>query len=124
MPTPGELQLVERWRSLLTSYNDVSTALDRELQARHDIGLSEFEALERLIETGEKCLMKALGTGMYLSQSALSRTVARLEREGLVERTMCADDRRSVYVTPTSAGRARYEQARSTHRAVLADHLG
>lgn len=119
-----ERQLIDRWRALLTSYNDVSSALDRELQHEHGIGLSEFEALERLVETGDKCLMKNLGADMYLSQSALSRAVARLERAGLVERTMCNDDRRSIFVVPTNRGGAVYYQARETHRAVLAQRLG
>jgi DNA-binding MarR family transcriptional regulator len=61
---------------------------------------------------------------MYLSQSALSRTVARLEREGLVTRALCPDDRRGVSVHVTDAGRERYAQARRTHLAVLGEHLG
>ena len=76
-----ERQLVDRWRGILTTYNAIANALDRALQHEHDIGLSEFEALDRLIETGDKCILKALGSDMYLSQSALSRTFDRLERQ-------------------------------------------
>lgn len=118
-----ERQLVDQWRELLTSYNDVSCALDRELEEHHNIGRSEFETLERLIDSGDKCLMKALGSDMYLSQSALSRAVARLERAGLVNRSMCDNDRRSVFVCPTDEGRALYQAAKETHRKVLAEHL-
>jgi DNA-binding MarR family transcriptional regulator len=60
---------------------------------------------------------------MYLSQSALSRTVARLERGGLVVRGMCADDRRAIFITLTDAGRECHARARRTQRAVLAEHL-
>jgi DNA-binding MarR family transcriptional regulator len=88
------------------------------------MGLSEFEALDRLIEADEeKSRMHNLATDMYLSQSALSRTVARLERDGLVERLMCLDDRRAIFVKPTEAGRTRHREARATHRDVLAAHL-
>lgn len=118
-----ERQLVDQWRELLSSYNDVSCALDRELEKHHDIGRSEFETLERLIDTGDKCVMKSLGSDMYLSQSALSRAVARLERAGLVTRSMCDNDRRSVFVCPTDAGRTLYQEAKATHRRVLAEHL-
>jgi DNA-binding MarR family transcriptional regulator len=119
-----EHQLVEQWRELLTSYNEIAIALDRDLQERHNIGLSEFEALDRLVDSGdEKLRMLDLASGMYLSQSALSRTVARLERSGLVERTICFDDRRSVFVRLTDAGGVRHAQARDTHRHVLADYL-
>ena len=37
---------------------------------------------------------------------------------------MCADDRRGIFAALTPAGRERYEAARPTHRAVLADVLG
>lgn len=119
-----ERQLVAQWRDLLTCYNEIAGALDRSLQEQHGIGLSEFEALDRLVETGdEKSRMHQLAADMYLSQSALSRTVARLERAGLVERAMCFDDRRAIFVKPTEAGRSRHAEARDTHRKVLADRL-
>ncbi|WP_026874231.1 MarR family winged helix-turn-helix transcriptional regulator [Jiangella gansuensis] len=119
-----ERQLVAQWRDLLTSYNEIASALDRHLSERHALGLSEFEALDRLIESGqEKLRMHDLASDMYLSQSALSRAVARLERAGLVERIICQDDRRACFVKPTTLGRAQHTEARETHRRVLADHL-
>jgi DNA-binding MarR family transcriptional regulator len=60
---------------------------------------------------------------MYLSQSALSRTVARLESNGLVERALCEADRRGIFVTVTPAGAQRHGEARATHLAILAEHL-
>jgi hypothetical protein len=42
------------------------------------MGLSEFEALDRLVESGEeKVRMHELASDMYLSQSALSRSASR-----------------------------------------------
>ncbi|GAA4502142.1 MarR family transcriptional regulator [Actinoallomurus oryzae] len=124
MSDAGEEAIVRRWRDLLACYSTVSCALDRALQDAHGIGMSEFEALDRLVDaTCEQRRMHDLAGDMYLSQSALSRTVARLERAGLVERTMCADDRRAISVTLTEAGRERHAQARRTQRAVLAEHL-
>ncbi|RIQ20369.1 MarR family winged helix-turn-helix transcriptional regulator [Jiangella rhizosphaerae] len=120
-----ERELVAKWRDLSTCYNNVACDLDRELQDQHGLGLSEFEALDRLIESGQdKLRMHELAEGMYLSQSAFSRTVARLERAGLVGRSMCMDDRRALFVTATDAGRSRHAEARDTHRKVLAHHLG
>lgn len=124
MGTTEEHELVAKWRGLLTSYNGIACDLDRELQDQHGLGLSEFEALDRLMESGqEKLRMHELADDMYLSQSAFSRTVARLERAGLVGRSMCMDDRRALFVSPTDAGRTLHAEARDTHRKVLADHL-
>jgi DNA-binding MarR family transcriptional regulator len=124
----SEDELVHAWRELLQRYHTTSCALDRTLRERHDLGLSEFEVLEQLVETPATCQsparrMQELGERVQLSQSALSRVVARLERDGLVERTMCADDRRGIYVMLTDAGRIRHADAVATHREVLADHL-
>jgi DNA-binding MarR family transcriptional regulator len=124
MTEAREDAIVQRWRDLLACYSNVSCALDRALQEAHGIGMSEFEALDRLVDaTCEQRRMHDLAGDMYLSQSALSRTVARLERAGLVERSMCADDRRAIFVTLTDAGRERHTEARRTQRAVLAEHL-
>ncbi len=121
----SEATLVDRWRALLTSYNKVAHQLERALQDRHDLTLSEFETLDRLVATAdcEKRRMQDLAADMYLSQSALSRTVARLEKSGLVERTLCEADRRGVFVVPTEAGARRHAEARQTQQAVLADCL-
>jgi DNA-binding MarR family transcriptional regulator len=116
--------LVDRWRSLLSCYNDVAGHLERELQERHGLTLSEFETLDRLV--GAECdkrRMQDLEAVMYLSQSALSRTVARLEKHGLVERQLCSDDRRGVFVAATEDGVRRHAEARGTHLAILAEHL-
>jgi DNA-binding MarR family transcriptional regulator len=116
--------LVRRWRELLACYSTVSCALDRALQDAHGIGMSEFEVLDRLVDAScEKHRMHELAGDMYLSQSALSRTVARLEKHGLVERSMCADDRRAIFVRLTDTGRESHARARRTQRAVLAEHL-
>ncbi|GAA1999321.1 MarR family transcriptional regulator [Nocardiopsis rhodophaea] len=124
MTPTRDVDLASRWRELLARYHTLSCALDRALQEGHGIGMSDFEALDLLIDADhEKLRMQDLAAGMYLSQSALSRTIARLESRGLVTRAMCSDDRRAVFVAPTDSGRALHTQARPTHRAVLADHL-
>ena len=67
--------------------------------------------------------MQEIGEALHLSQSALSRVVGRLEKDGLALRGMCAEDRRGIYVCITDAGRERYDQARPAQRAALADAL-
>jgi DNA-binding MarR family transcriptional regulator len=120
--TPDEL--VEAWRGVLAAHARTHGALERALKA-HDLGVSEYEVLERLATAsdGEQRRMQELGEALYLSQSALSRVVARLERDGLVERGLCDYDRRGIYVCITDAGRERHEAARPAHRAALAEGL-
>jgi DNA-binding MarR family transcriptional regulator len=61
---------------------------------------------------------------VHLSQSAVSRLVARLTRDGLVTRKECSTDRRRVRVILTNAGRERHGDARPVQLAVLRQRLG
>jgi DNA-binding MarR family transcriptional regulator len=124
MSTAAERSVVAAWRDLMARHAAVNSALERELQDRHQIGVSEFEALEWLAESDkDKCRALELTEALPLSQSAASRVIARLERQGLVTRAMCDVDRRGIFVYLTDAGRERYRDARPTHRAVLTAHL-
>ena len=118
--------LVETWRGVALCHAKVSSALDKALEREHGIGLSEFEVLDRLATTkGDKDgrRMQDLAEAVCLSQSALSRLIGRLEAAGHVQRAMCTDDRRGIYAHITPEGRALWEKARPTHRAVLAEQL-
>ena len=120
-----DTDLVGAWRELVERHARTTSALERRLEHEHGLGLSEYEVLERLAGSDtDKRRMQELADAVHLSQSALSRVVARLESDGLVHRDMCPEDRRGIMACLTDAGRERYETARPTHRAVLAETLG
>jgi len=122
---PRPTALVGEWRALLERHANVSCALERALDERHQIGLSEFETLDRLVDANcDQYRMSDLAGDIHLSQSALSRAVARLERDGLVTRNMCADDRRAMFVCLTEKGRRLHAEALPTHRSVLSETWG
>ncbi len=133
MHTPGimraemgiaERELVTRWRELLERHARTASVLEHRLQREHALGVSEYEVLERLAASDKDARrMQELADAVHLSQSALSRVVARLEADGLVTRGMCPEDRRGIMACLTDGGRERYEAARPTHRAVLAETL-
>ena len=117
-------QLVEQWRSIQDAYFRTSCAIDRALEAKFDIGLNEFEILDLVAESSDTaCRMKALGERTPMTQSAVSKVVHRLEKAGLLARHSCADDRRSLFLELTDAGRALHQQAAVEHRALLKENL-
>jgi DNA-binding MarR family transcriptional regulator len=121
----AEQTLVENWRDLADRHARVTCALEKVLQDEHGLGVSEFEVLERLATPDkDQHRMQELADAVYLSQSALSRLIGRLEAEGLVSRAICSEDRRGIYACLTPTGRERYESARPTQRQVLAEMLG
>jgi DNA-binding MarR family transcriptional regulator len=119
--------LAEQWHMLMTRYHKTACVLDRELQAKHDVSSSEFEILQQLYNAGDGCSsirMHELGDQVHLSQSALSRVITRLEKDSLVERAHCTEDRRSIFITITDTGRERFLKARPTQRAILREAAG
>ena len=121
----AQTDLAGTWQELRERHARISGSLERALQEQHRIGLSEFEVLEQLaVAEDDHCRMQRLCSATHLSQSALSRLIGRLEQDGLVERKMCSEDRRGIFASLTPDGRTRYEQAKPTQRAVLAEQLG
>ncbi|WP_217169464.1 MarR family winged helix-turn-helix transcriptional regulator [Streptomyces sp. AC512_CC834] len=121
----AEQALVTQWRQILALHAGVQCELDRALH-RHGLCGSDFEVLDVLAgprdEDGPGSCgyrVQEISERVHLSQSALSRLVARLEKDGLVERSMCPEDRRGVRVALTPKGRARHGEVLPVQRAVL-----
>ena len=114
----AEQALVDQWREMLALHARTQCELDRALH-QHGLCGSDFEVLDVL--SGESCAFRVqeISERVHLSQSALSRLIARLEKDGLVERGMCAEDRRGVRVTLTDKGRTLYGEVLPLQRAVL-----
>jgi DNA-binding MarR family transcriptional regulator len=114
--------LAARWHDLMGNYHRITCSLDRALEAGHGISGSDFEVLQQLhvADSADGMVrMHELGDRVHLTQSALSRLISRLEKDGLVERGMCLDDRRSVWTRITAGGAKKYLDARPTQRAIL-----
>jgi DNA-binding MarR family transcriptional regulator len=83
----------------------------------HALSETEFEVLLRLARTtGDRLRMSDLSAQTSLSTSGITRVVDRLERDGLVARDSCEDDRRGTWARITEAGAERIG-------AVLPGHL-
>ena len=118
-------KLAAEWHELMGRYHRITCNLDRELGAKHQLTISEFEVLQQLADAEcESVRLNELGDRVHLTQSALSRLIARLESDGLLERGMCVEDRRSVWAKLTPAGAQRYQEAKPTQRAILRDQAG
>lgn len=118
----AERALVEQWRDMLALHARTQCELDRALH-RHGLCASDFEVLDVLAESAADVTcgyrVQEIAERVHLSQSALSRLIARLEKDGLVERGLCAEDRRGVRVALTGEGRALHGDVLPVQRAVL-----
>ncbi|MER6132911.1 MarR family transcriptional regulator [Streptomyces sp. NPDC001815] len=119
----AEQGLVDQWRDILAVHARTLCELDRALH-QHGLGASDFEVLDVLAagtpaDGGLAYRVQEIAERVHLSQSALSRLIGRLEKDGLVERCMCPEDRRGVRVSLTPKGRTLHGEVLPLQRAVL-----
>ncbi|MDF3148074.1 MULTISPECIES: MarR family transcriptional regulator [unclassified Streptomyces] len=125
----AEQALVDQWRDILALHARTQCELDRALH-QHGLCASDFEVLDVLAAGSARGTSGSSGSDpalrvqeiserVHLSQSALSRLVARLEKDGLVQRCMCPEDRRGVRVALTAKGRTLHGEVLPVQRAVL-----
>lgn len=98
-------------------------AIERDWDERlRAIGLphAALIAIDILVRTGPTGADTLARTARVQPQT-MSRTLERMERDGLVERSPHPDDRRRRIVTVTEHGREAWETARHIERDVLPD---
>src|SRR3954452_14624815 len=116
-PKFTELEL-DAWRGFLRTHATLVRELDEELTDRHGLPLSSYDVLVQLEEAPDGRLrMSHLADAVLLSRSGLTRLVARLADQGLLERVECKNDARGAFAAITDLGRERLAEARVTHRA-------
>jgi DNA-binding MarR family transcriptional regulator len=115
---------LETWRRLTLLVSQVEDAVEKALQREHRLTLTEYTALSALSEAEEGSLrMQSIADAVGLNQSSVSRLIDRLQREGWVERCICAEDRRGVFGRISDAGREAVAAAIPTFRRELAEAL-
>ncbi len=92
------------WGAFLRAHADLVRRMDQTLRATTGMPLQWYDVLRNIAASHEAPTMRQLEQRVLLSQSGLSRLVARLTDAGLVVRSTPADDRRSVVLALTSAG--------------------
>ena len=97
----------------------LSARLGQQLE-KHGLSLAEFEVLMRLARSPEHRLrMTDLATQTSLSTSGMTRMVDRMERDGLVCRSACPTDRRSLHTVLTETGMRRLNAVLPGHLALI-----
>ncbi len=94
------------WRLFLTVHALAYRRIDEGLLAAGCLSFDDYDVLLTLNEAeGETLKMSELAEAVLLSNSGMSRRVARLVERGLVHREQCSVDGRVFRVSLTRAGR-------------------
>src|SRR6202008_323699 len=127
-PNPFTPAQFAAWRGLLRVHSTVMRELDRRLLRAHGLGVDAYGVLVTMVgQPGSRMTIGELGERRNLSPSGISRSVDKLVKEDLVERTTNPADARSLLVGLTAHGVLRLREAQVTHHAtvreLLLDHL-
>ncbi|MGD9711107.1 MAG: MarR family winged helix-turn-helix transcriptional regulator [Thermomicrobiales bacterium] len=95
---------LQAWRQLRSMYVTVEQQLTGALDAACGLTPVELEALVLIGDQPDGVRPGDMGSGVGLSQPAISRMIDRLQKRGLVETSADPNDRRSVRVSLTSEG--------------------
>lgn len=113
---PETYACARAWVALHSVHALVIEALTEALASECGLTMNEFEVLVHLQSVEPRRIrLGDLGGVVSLSQPAISRLVTRLEHQGLVRRIDADDDRRSVLVELTDAGRVTLRRAAPIH---------
>src|SRR5438093_5711028 len=90
---PGRRGL-EAWRSMLRAHATLMRRLDTDLEREAGLALADFDVLAQLAEAHGELRMTDLADRALISRSGMSRRVARLADQGLVDRDKAGTDGR------------------------------
>src|SRR5580692_7181384 len=86
------------------------------LESERSLSPQSFDVLIRLARSpGTELRMSELAAQASLTPSGLTRSVDRLQQQGLVARRICPEDRRGAFAVLTPAGQALMDEAIPDH---------
>jgi len=112
---------LEAWASLLQAHATLMRRLEADLAQATGLALADFDVLAQLANAGGELRMTELAERALISRSGMTRRVARLVDEGLVQRAKAASDARGVVVALTDAGVTRLTATAPVHLRGVAE---
>jgi len=103
------------WDSFLRAHATLMRRLEVDLAQATGLALADFDVLAQLARAGGELRMTDLATRALVSRSGMTRRIARLVEEGLVQRANADTDGRGVVVGLTDAGIARLTETAPVH---------
>ena len=106
---------LEAWDSFLRAHATLMRRLEVDLAQATGLALADFDVLAQLARAGGELRMTDLATRALVSRSGMTRRIARLVEEGLVQRANADSDGRGVVVALTDTGLARLAETAPVH---------
>lgn len=118
-------EAVMAWARLMRVSRQLSEKIEDALKCAGLPALAWYDALHEIAEAGEEGLRPfQLTDRMLLAQYNVSRLLARLEQDGLIEKGEVAEDGRGQTVRITPAGRDMRRRLWAVYGKAIAENVG
>ncbi len=112
------------WLRLLTCTNLIESAIRADLRAEFEVTLPRFDLMAQLFRHPEGLKMGELSRRLMVTGGNVTGISDQLETEGLVARTPHSEDRRSLVISLTAAGRRAFARMAARHEEWVAGLMG
>lgn len=107
------------WIQILNVHRIIYVDLNTALADRFGLSVPKFDVLSHLYRYPEGLAMGELSRKLRVSNGNVSGLIARLSKDGLLDRENARSDRRSFRAQLTERGRTVFEEALDVHREVV-----
>ncbi|AXF18125.1 MarR family transcriptional regulator [Paraburkholderia caledonica] len=112
------------WLRMLTATNLVQAELRKRLRTEFDTTLPRFDLMAQLERHPEGLKMTELSRRLMVTGGNVTGITDQLEKEGLVSRDTDPNDRRSISVCLTPAGRKAFDRMAVAHERWVVELFG
>ena len=125
MPRLTSAKAEKVWEDISKAHCSMLAALERDMEPKTGIPLAWYQVLAELNRAKDGMLrFQDLARMAGISESGASRRLNQMIKSGLIDRPVCATDRRGVYARLTSKGKAAYEKGHAIFLRSLNRNLG
>lgn len=111
------------WLQILNVHRIIYTDLNTVLAERFGLSVPKFDVLSHLYRYPEGLAMGELSRKLRVSNGNVSGLIARLSKDGFLEKENARSDRRSFRAHLTERGRAVFEAALDVHREIVSRNM-
>ncbi len=114
---PEDHQDLRLWLRMLTCCNLIESEIRSRLRTEYDTTLPRFDLMAQLQRAPGGMKMSELSRHMMVTNGNITGITDQLEKEGMVQRTRHATDRRSSLIKLTAKGRRAFSKMAQSHEA-------
>lgn len=112
------------WLRMLTCCNLIESEIRSRLRTEYNTTLPRFDLMAQLLRAPAGMKMSDLSRRMMVTNGNITGITDQLEKEGLVERTKVASDRRSSVVKLTAKGKRVFRKMAQAHEQWIQSLFG